>query len=193
MVEEPSPGVGAGSCSGNPVPAPSGPTISSVARKARLKTMRVGQRTEKTRMVCSLQLSRAALDGAMAQGERRWERLVELNREPQEDPANPTPQPTSHRTYNSRVHIPGAVPLDRGHWPQSLGSGPSFEQPTTHWASLFLVCCWCVGWGQGRENDADAWVFCLVGFVFLSLLETQVSLISFGTKRMNLAFSLFLS
>lgn len=129
----------------------------------------------------------------MAQGEKRWERLVELNREPQEDPANPTPQPTSHRTYNSRVHIPGAVPLDRGHWPQSLGSGPSFERPTTHWASLFLVCCWCVGWGQGRENDADAWVFCLFGFVFLFLLETQVSLISFGTKRMNLAFSLFLS
>lgn len=61
VAEEPSPGVGAGSCFGNPVPALSGPTISSVARKARLKTMRVGQRTEKTRTVCSLQLSRPLL------------------------------------------------------------------------------------------------------------------------------------
>ncbi|CAO2601546.1 Thyroid hormone receptor-associated protein 3 [Lemmus lemmus] len=67
-------------------------------------------------------LSRVTLDGALAQGERRWERLVELNREPQEDPANLQP----HRN-NSRVHIPGAVPLDRGHWPQSLGSGLCFE------------------------------------------------------------------
>lgn len=29
-------------------------------------------------------------------GERHWERLVELNKEPHEDPENPTPQPTSH-------------------------------------------------------------------------------------------------
>lgn len=151
--------------------------------------MRVGQRTEKTRMVCSPQLSRAALDGALAQGEAGGAKQGASRRSCKSHPT--THQP--HRTYNSRVHIPGAVPLDRGHWPQSLGSGPCFEQPTTHWAPLFLVCCWCVGWEQGRENDADSWVFCLFGFVFLSLLETQVSLISFVTKRMNLVFSLFLS
>lgn len=32
----------------------------------------------------------------LAPGERHWERLVELNKEPHEDPENPTPQPTSH-------------------------------------------------------------------------------------------------
>lgn len=32
----------------------------------------------------------------LPRGERHWERLVELNREPQEDPANLTPQPASY-------------------------------------------------------------------------------------------------
>lgn len=35
VAEEPSPEVGAGSCFGNPAPAPNGPTTSSVGKKGR--------------------------------------------------------------------------------------------------------------------------------------------------------------
>ena len=70
-AEEPSPVVGAGSCSGNPAPVPSGPMTSSVGRKERLKTMRVGQRTEKRRTIYSLQLS---------SGHPCWEPLPEGER-----------------------------------------------------------------------------------------------------------------
>jgi hypothetical protein len=49
---------------------------SSVGRKERLKTMRVGQRTEKRRTVYSLQLSRSISWEPLPRGERCWERLV---------------------------------------------------------------------------------------------------------------------
>lgn len=52
------PGVEAGSCSGSPAPAPSGPMTSSVGKKERLKTTRVGQRTEKTKTIHNPQQSR---------------------------------------------------------------------------------------------------------------------------------------
>lgn len=78
--------------------------------------MRVEQRTGKTRTVCSPQLSRAALDGALTQGERRWERLVELNREPQE-PANPIPQPTSHTEPTTAEY----TSLVLSHWTEDTG------------------------------------------------------------------------
>lgn len=58
VAEEPSPEVGAVSCSGNPVPVPNGPTTNSVERKEKLKMMRVGQRTEKRRTVYSPQLNK---------------------------------------------------------------------------------------------------------------------------------------
>lgn len=50
--------------------------------------------------------------------ERRWERLVELNKEPQEDPENATPQPTCHTESIPRqqsVSLVPSVSLDRGH------------------------------------------------------------------------------
>lgn len=44
--------------------------------------------------------------------ERRWERLVELNKEPQEDPENATPQPTCHTESIPRQQsVPGAIRL----------------------------------------------------------------------------------
>lgn len=42
--------------------------------------------------------------------ERRWDRLVELNKEPQEDPENPTPQPTSHTESIPRQQSVSLVP-----------------------------------------------------------------------------------
>lgn len=73
--------------------------------------------------------------------ERHWERLVELNKEPQEDPENPTPQPTSHtESYDSYPRCCPTGPRTRA---QNLGSGPCLEQTTTHWAPTvahLLVC-----------------------------------------------------
>lgn len=67
-AEEPFPEVGADSCSGNPAPAPNGPMTSSAGRKGRLKTTRVGQRTEKRRTIYSPPLSRGHSDGSSYPG-----------------------------------------------------------------------------------------------------------------------------
>lgn len=45
------------------------------------------------------------------------ERLVELNREPQEDPANPTPQPTSHTEPTTAEY----TSLVLSHWTEDTG------------------------------------------------------------------------
>lgn len=74
-AEEPFPEVEAGSCSGNPAPAPNGPMTSSVGKKGRLKTTRVGQRTEKRRTICNPPLSRGRSDGSSypgGTGARKW-------------------------------------------------------------------------------------------------------------------------
>lgn len=63
------------------------------------------------------------------------------------------------------------------------GPGPVFEQNTAHWAlAVFLICCWCVGWGLGQGGESDTWI------LVCSLLETSfvLNFISFGAKRTNL-------
>lgn len=76
--------------------------------------MRVGQRTEKRRTAYSPQLSRGHSQWSPSPGGERlgWERLVELNKEPQEDPENPTPQPTSHMESQDSS-VPSVISLDR--------------------------------------------------------------------------------
>ncbi|KAL0593349.1 hypothetical protein AAY473_037595, partial [Plecturocebus cupreus] len=71
-AQEPFLGVGASSCSGNQVPAPKGPMTSTVGRKGRLKTTRVGRSTEKDNFQPTAK-SGPLLTGFLAQGERGWE------------------------------------------------------------------------------------------------------------------------
>lgn len=82
----------------------------------------------------------------LPRGERRWERLVELNKEPQEDPENPTPQPTSHtESHYSRVcpwcHLTGQRTL-----PLSLHQAHVSSRAHTGLPLLFM---WGgAGWGE---------------------------------------------
>lgn len=150
-AEEPSLAVEAGSCSGNPAPAPSGPTTSSVGRKGRLKTMRVGQRTEKRRTIYSRQLSsghscweplpegeRRREDGWWGAKQRSLEKILKI----------PPIPPTSHAKYPTTAEEHPGVPPDRGSWP---GVRPSSwaEHTMLGFSYMFLIYCWCVGWGLG--------------------------------------------
>lgn len=91
---------------------------------------------------------------------------MELNKEPQEDPENPTPQPTSHtESHYSRVSL---VP---SHWTEDAApeptSGRCFQQ-STHWAPAVVY----VGWGWvGRMMQMLGLCF---GFVVPSPLHPQL-------------------
>lgn len=164
VAEELFPGVGAGSCLGNPVPVPNGPMTSSVGKKERLKMMRAEQRIGKRRTIYSLQLSRAPFS---PRGQRRcwWgakQRSLKKIRKP-----HPTPPATQNST--TAECIPGAVPVDRTLATESMFR-PSFWAKHTNalgsnWFSFFGV--W-VGAGLGR-------VMLMLGVWFVSLLETKFS------------------
>lgn len=90
---------------------------------------------------------------------------MELNKEPQEDPENPTPQPTSHtESHYSRV-CPWCC-LTGQDAATEPPSGPCFQQST-----LGSRCCLC-GVGQGGEKDAMLGL--CVGFVVPSPLHPQL-------------------
>lgn len=75
------------------------------------------------------------LDGALAQGERHWERLVELNKEPQEDPESPTPHRTPLQQSASRV---------RSRWTEHTATRPT-SGPCSQWSThtgLRLLFVW---------------------------------------------------
>lgn len=180
-AEEPSLAVEAGSCSGNPAPAPSGPMTSSVGRKGRLKTMRVGQRTEKRRTICSQQLSSGhSCWEPLPEGERRQETAgEELNRGASRRfwKSHPYPPPA----MQSILQLPKSILASHQTEAAGLGSGPALEQNTPCWALatcfLFIVGVWGGGWG--REGRAITWI------LVCSLLETNsfiLYFISFGAE-----------
>lgn len=192
-AEEPSPGVGAGSCSGNPVPAPNGHMTSSVGRKGRLKMMRVEQRTEKRRTIYSPQLSRGhSWWEPLPRGERHWEDGwwgAEQRSLKKSLKIPPHPHPVSHvESYYTGKRPWCCVPLDRGGrrraWGQAQLSAEQDMLGSSCVSHLLLV--YGVG-TRGGEGEQCLILVCL-------LLETQqfFIFILFGAKRTNLMiFSLF--
>lgn len=181
-AEEPFLGVGAGSCSGNQVPAPSGPMTSSVGRKGRLKMTRVGQRTEKRRTIYSPQPSRGHHWRDSCPGERGTGKMAGLTEEPQEDCVNPTPTPHQPcRLYYHKRHPWHCLPLDRGGWPWSPGVRPSSwaEHNALGFRCFSHLLLVCGGGGRGRAGER-----CLD---FCFLLETNsFVLISFHLELRGL-------
>lgn len=186
-AEEPSPGVEAGSCSGNPAPAPNGPTTSLVGRKGRLKTTRAGQRTEKRRTIYNPQLSRGRSDGSPCPGERgRWEdgwwgakqRSLKIAKIPPLPPHQPAAQnPTTARILQPKASLalrptgqrrpaeePGVRP---GSWAEHNTLGFSCV------SHLLLVCG--VGAGVGRgERYLDFGLFPIRNRQFCSYFHLEL-------------------
>lgn len=139
---------------------------------------RVGQRTEKRRTIYSPPLNRGhSWWEPHPRGERRWEdgwRRAK-QRSPKKILKSPTHTPYQPCRILLQLKASLALRPTGQRWlVWSLGSGPALEQNTAHWAlAVFLICCWCVGWGLGLGGESDTWI------LVCSLLETNSFVLNF--------------